>query len=154
MKHRELQYIKVAEKGNKQNREYRESRLAKEGIAPILIYLVSATELYSCLISSIVLNVTPKPAKVWDIMRSAEFSSSKLLGFVRRGSCTQYKGNPSREVGSAWELQTLKNFPLKPLYDFWKRVRMILPVIPLKLTLRFFPGLLASKKWRKTSTRG
>jgi len=29
-----------------------------------------------------------------------------------------------------------------------------LPATPLKLTQRFFPGLLASKKWRKTSTEG
>lgn len=31
---------------------------------------------------------------------------------------------------------------------------MILPTIPLKLTQRFFSGLLASKKCRKTSTEG
>jgi len=31
---------------------------------------------------------------------------------------------------------------------------MTLPVTPLKLTQRLFPGLLASKKWRKTSTEG
>jgi len=33
-------------------------------------------------------------------------------------------------------------------------VRITLPVIPLKLTQRFFLGLLASKKCRKTSTEG
>jgi len=33
-------------------------------------------------------------------------------------------------------------------------VRRTLPATPLKLTQRFFPELLASKKWRKTSTEG
>ena len=33
-------------------------------------------------------------------------------------------------------------------------MRITLPVIPLKLTQRFFSGLLASKKCRKTSTDG
>jgi len=33
-------------------------------------------------------------------------------------------------------------------------VRITLPATPLKLTKRFFPELLASKKWRKTSTEG
>jgi len=31
---------------------------------------------------------------------------------------------------------------------------MTLPITPLKLTQRFFSRLLASKKWRKTSTEG
>jgi len=43
---------------------------------------------------------------------------------------------------------------LKPLYDYWSNVRRTLPATPLKLTQRFFPGLLASKKWRKISTEG
>jgi len=38
--------------------------------------------------------------------------------------------------------------------DCWNRVRITLLVTPLKLTERFFPGFLASKKWRKMSTEG
>jgi len=33
-------------------------------------------------------------------------------------------------------------------------VKRTLPATALKLTQSFFPGLLASKKWRKTSTKG
>jgi len=46
----------------------------------------------------------------------------------------------------------LKNFPLKPLYDYWKRVNGTLPATPLKLTHNFLLGLLALKKYRNTST--
>jgi len=64
------------------------------------------------------------------------------LAFLSFSSPTQYKGELSRAVGSASELHTLKNFPLNPLYDCWKRVKTILPAIPLKLTQRFFPRAL------------
>ena len=100
------------------------------------------------------LKTTPRLASTWHTSRSAEDSSSRVLAFLRINSPTQYKGNPSKAVRSCSEQHTLKNFPLKPLYNDWNNVRMTLPATPLKLTQRFFPGFLASKKWRKTSTEG
>jgi len=67
------------------------------------------------------------------------------MGFLSPGFHVQYNGNPSKRVGSFLLQQILKNLPLKPLYNCWKRINSTLPMTPLKLTHSFLPGLLASK---------
>ena len=82
---------------------------------PIPIYPASPVGLYSFLMSSAVLKITPRLAKTWLTSRSAEDSSSKVLAFLSFSALTQYRGNPSKAVWSCLEQHTLKNLPLNPL---------------------------------------
>jgi len=57
-------------------------------------------------------------------------------------------------VESPVEARILTNFPLKFLYEDWKRVSKPLPGTPFKDTHSWRLVCLASKKYRKTSTDG
>ena len=98
--------------------------------------------------------MTFKPANAMQTSLSAEANSSRDLGLVGLGFSVQYKGKPSRAVGSCLVQHTLKKLPFQPLKEFWKRVKRILPATLEKLTQRLFPYFYTSKKWRKTSTDG
>jgi len=68
------------------------------------------------------------------------------------GSRVQYRGNPSRRVGFLVEARTLTNFPLKFLYEDWKRVNRALLGAPFKETRSLLLMCLTSKKYKKIST--
>ena len=91
----------------------------------------------------------PAVARIWQASQSVEGSSSRDMGFVCFTSFTQYRGKPSRAVGSKSEQHTLKNLPFHPLKDCWNRVRRTLPNMSLRLTQRLFPLLLHLKEMEK-----
>ena len=88
----------------------------------------------------------PSPAKALHTSRSGGASSSKAKGFMVMGLSVQYRGKPSRMVGSRLVARNLKNFPFHHLNKFWKSVRMMRPAMPEKLIQRIFPCFFTSKK--------
>ena len=118
------------------------------------MYALRPVRLYSFFFSSVVLNNALRLESKSHTSHSHWGRSSRHLGFLNLGSFVQYSGNPSRRLGSLSLQRILKNLPLKPLYDCWKRVSKTLPTAPLKLTHGLRPGRLASKKYRNTSTDG
>ena len=78
--------------------------------------------------------MTFRPANATQTSLSAEANSSKDLGLVGLGFSVQYRGKPSRAVGSCLAQHTLKKFPFQPFKEFWKRVKRILLATPEKLT--------------------
>jgi len=51
------------------------------------------------------------------------YYEGKDLGLVGLGFSVQYRGKPSRAVGSCLAQHTLKKLPFQPLKEFWKRVK-------------------------------
>ena len=86
-------------------------------------YAERALALNSRDISVGVWKTTFKPANAIHTSLSAEDNSSKDLGLVELGFSVQYRGKPSRVVGSCLAQHTLKKLPFQPLKEFWKRVR-------------------------------
>ena len=90
--------------------------------------------------------MTFRPANTTQTSLSAEANSSNNLGLVRLGFFVQYRGKPSKAVGSRLAQHTLKNLPFQPLKEVRKRVKRILLATPKKLTQRLFPCFFTSKK--------
>ena len=109
---------------------------------------------YSCFIKMAVSNTTLRLERKRHTSCSRWDRSSRRLGFWNSGSSVQYRGNPSRRVGSLSLQRILKNLPLKPLQDFWKEVNKTLTSTPLKFTHSWRPSRLALKKNKNTSTDG
>ncbi|XP_068466384.1 uncharacterized protein [Phaseolus vulgaris] len=76
------------------------------------------------------------------------FGASFLKGLVLRtlASLTQYRGKPSRALGTRSVQQILKDRPFHPVKEFWKGVRRTLPGTLLRVTQRLCLCLFTSKK--------
>ena len=76
-------------------------------------YVVRVWALYSLAISFNVSKTMPRPTKALHTSLSAGDSSSRALALSSLGCSVQYRGKPSKAVGSCLALHTLKNFPFQ-----------------------------------------
>ena len=88
----------------------------------------------------------PKPRQGFAHVLISGGELIRARAFMVMGLSVQYRGKPSRAVGSRLVARTLKNFPFHPLNEFWKSVRMMRPTTPEKLIHRLFPCFFTSKK--------
>ena len=88
-------------------------QITKDGKGRVSLpkYVVRAWALYSLAISFNVSKTIPRPAKALHTSLSAGDSSSRALALSSLGCSVQYRGKPSKAVGSCLALHTLKNFP-------------------------------------------
>ena len=130
------------ERKQRRNQQTHTCKIALAGVKGrgIPMYALRHVALYSCFISLVVLNTTWRLERKSHTSRSRGGKSSRHMDFLSLRVCVQYKGNSSKRLWSLALQRILKNLPLKPLYDCWKRVSKTLPATPLKLTHSFRPG--------------